>query len=107
MQQNKRKIIMTRWQKKIIQSIWAQMRKLWTLCNDERHGWDKESRDRAQRELLHKELEDLYTGKHEYPIQFQTLLWESYEIHITETVTKIADWLDAYKGAFIVTWSPD
>ncbi len=80
---------------------------LWKTCNDERHGWDKESRNSARREVLHKELEMIYDRKHEYPVRVQWLLRESYELHIQETVTKLADWLDAYKGTFAVTWAPD
>jgi exonuclease III len=98
---------MTRWQKKIIQTTWSQMITLWTTRNDERHGWDKESRDSARREVLHKELEEIYIRKHQYPLRVQRLLRASYEIHIQETVTKLADWLDVYKGTFAVTWSPD
>ena len=104
---NKRKLTMTRWQKQIIQSTWSAMIALWSTRNEERHGRDKESRDSARWEVLHKELEDLYLRKHEYPERVQRLLRESYEIHIQEMVTKIADWLDTYKGTFIVTWSPD
>ena len=98
---------MTRWQKKVIQTIWGQMINLWTLRNNERHGWDTESRDNARQEVLHHELAEIYHRKHEYPIRVQRLLRSSYETHITETVTKIVDWLDTYKGTFAVTWSPD
>jgi hypothetical protein len=106
-ERNKRHLTMARWQKKIIQSTWSFMIQLWKLRNDERHGWDKASRDSARREVLHKELEDLYSRKNDFPVRVQKLLRTSYEIHIQETVTKIADWLDAYKGTFTVTWSPD
>jgi hypothetical protein len=83
------------------------MMMLWTIRNDERHRWDKESRDSAKREVIHKELENIYNRKQEHPLRVQRLLRDSYEAHIQETVTKIADWLDAYKGTFIVTWSQD
>jgi hypothetical protein len=98
---------MGRWQKQTIQTIWGSLITLWKTRNDERHGWDKESRDSARREVLHKELEELFDRKQEYPLRVQWLLRGSYEIHIQETVTKIADWLDAYKGTFAVTWSPN
>jgi hypothetical protein len=103
----KRQIQMAGWQRKVIQTMWGMSIKLWKLRNDERHGWDKESRDRSRREVLHKELEDLYLRKDEYPARVQRLLRDSYEIHIQESVTKLADWLDAYKGTFAVTWAPD
>jgi hypothetical protein len=106
-ERNKRQRKMKRWQKKVIQNTWGSMISLWKTRNDERHGRDKESRDSARREVLHKELEDLYNRKNEYPARVQRLLRDSYEVHIQETVTKIADWLDAYKGTFNVTWSPD
>jgi hypothetical protein len=99
---------MAGWQKKIIQTIWGAMIKLWKLRNDKRHGWDKESRDRSQREVLHYELAEIYARKHEYPQQVQRLLRASYEVHIQEeTATKLANWLEAYKGTFAITWSPD
>jgi hypothetical protein len=107
-QRNKRQLQTTRWQKKIIQSTWGLMIALWTTRNDERHGRDEESQDSARREVLHKEVEDLYNHKHEYPIRaVQRLLPDSYEAHIQDMVTKIANWLEAYKGTFVVTWSPD
>jgi hypothetical protein len=100
---------MARWQKKIIQKVWWAMIKLWKLRNDERHRWDKESRDRPrpQREVLHQELAEIYGRKHGYPQRVQRLLRESYELHIQETVTKLADWLERYKGTFAITWSPN
>jgi hypothetical protein len=104
---NKPSIQMARWQKKIIQTIWGSLIKLWKTRNDESHGWDKESWDSARREVLHMELQEIYDQKHEYPQRIQRLLRATYEIHIQETVTKLADWLDAYKGTFAVTWSPD
>ncbi len=104
---NKRLRHMARWQKKIIQTIWASSIKLWKTRNDERHGWDKESRDSSRRKVLHKELQEIYDQKNEYPQQVQRFLRASYEIHIQETVRKLTDWLDAYKGTFAVTWSPD
>jgi hypothetical protein len=88
--------------------MWGLMIALGTLLhNDKRHGWDKESRDRLQQEVLHYELEEIYTRKHQYPERVQKLLRTSYDLHIQETVTRIADWLDAYKGTFAVTWHPD
>jgi hypothetical protein len=41
--------------------MWRTLIQLWKLRNDERHGWDKESRDNARREVLHKELKEIYT----------------------------------------------
>ncbi len=104
---NKRHLQMGRWQKQLIQTLWTSMIVLWTTRNAERHGWDAESKESAKRELLHKELEAIYDRKHQYPRRVQRLLRGSYEIHIQETVTKLADWLDAYKGTFAVTWAPD
>jgi hypothetical protein len=98
---------MVRWQKKMLQATWSLMIMLWAIRNNEHHGWDKESHDSAKWEVLHKELENIYNWKHEYPARVQWLLWDSYEAHIQETVTKIANWLDAYKGTFIATWSLD
>ena len=103
----KRQLTISWWQKKVIQTLWGQLIILWKLRNNECHGWDKESRELARRDILHKELAHIYQRKHEYPVRVQSLLRESYERHTTETVTKIADWLDAYKGTFDVTWSPD
>jgi hypothetical protein len=87
--------------------VWGSMIPLWKTRNDERHGWDKESRNSAQREVLHHELEEIYSHKHQYPQQVQRLLRETYKAHTQETVTKIADWLEAYKGTFAITWAPD
>jgi hypothetical protein len=98
---------MGRWQKQLIQTLWTSMIVLWTTRNAERHGWDAESKESAKRELLHNELEAIYDRKQQYPRRVQRLLRGSYEIHIQETVTKLADWLDAYKGTFAVTWAPD
>jgi hypothetical protein len=106
-ERNKRTLTMTRWQRRILQNTWGTIIKLWTTRNEERHGWDKESRESARREVLHIELADIYDKKHQYPVRVQRLLRGSYEQHIQETVTKIADWLDCYKGTFAITWSPD
>jgi hypothetical protein len=107
-QKSKGKTQVMRWQKKILKSMWGSLLQLWTTQHKERHGWDKEGRDNARREVMHTELFQIYYRKHEYPPQqVQHLLRTTYEIHIQETVTKITDWLDAYKGTFAVTWSPD
>jgi hypothetical protein len=106
-EKNTRKRSMDRWQKKIIQTIWGSMVQLWTTRNAERHGWDQDSQDSSRREVLHEELEDIYLRKHEYPERVQRLLRNSYEEHIQETVTKLADWMDAFQGTFAMTWSLD
>jgi hypothetical protein len=98
---------MTRWETKTLQTTWKELIPLWKTRNDERHGIDKESRDMAMRGVLHHELEEIYARQHQYPQRVQRLLRTSHKIHIQETVTKIADWLDAYKGTFAVTWAPD
>ena len=66
---------------------------LWTTRNEERHGWDKESRDRSRREVLHHELAEIYGRKHEYPQRVHCLLRASYDLPIQETVTNLAHWL--------------
>jgi hypothetical protein len=105
---NKCSLQMACWQKrKLVQTVWGSMIKLWKTCNNERHKWDKESRDSASQAVLHKELEAIYVQKHEYPHKVQQLLRTSYKKHTEENVTKIANWLDAYKGTFAVTWSPN
>ncbi len=95
------------WQKKVIQRTWHFMIKLWKLQNNDRHGWDAESRESSRREVMHYALTEIYNKKQEYPQRVQQLLRASYDIHIQETATKIADWLDVYKGTFAVMWSPN
>jgi hypothetical protein len=80
---------------------------LWKIRITEHHGWDAESKESARREVLHKELEAIYDQKQQHPRRVQRLLQASYEIYIQESATKLADWLDAYKGTFAVTWAPD
>ncbi len=104
---NKRHQQMKRWQKKVIQTTWTALIQLWTLRNKEQHGWDKESRDSAGQEVLHKELADIYDKRDKYPQRVQRLLKQSYDQHIQETVPKLSDWLNTYKGTFAITWAPD
>jgi hypothetical protein len=52
------------------------------------------------RYVLHHELAEIYGRQHEYPARVQ-------RFHIQETVTKLSDWLECYKGTFAITWSPD
>jgi hypothetical protein len=59
-QKNKQLYEIAQRQKKIIQMMWHSMILLWTKRNKEKHGWDKESRDSAQHEVLHKELKEIY-----------------------------------------------
>jgi hypothetical protein len=70
-EKNTRKRSMDRWQKKMIQTIWGSMVQLWTTRNKEQHGWDQDSQDSSRREVLHKELEDIYLHKHKYPERVQ------------------------------------
>jgi hypothetical protein len=74
---------------------------MWTAQNNKRHGHNKESRDRARREVLHKELEDLYNRKHEYPARVQRLLQDSYETHTQETPGLRTDQSTSRGRAFI------
>ncbi len=108
-EKTKRKLQMGRWQNQIIQTIWSALITLWKTRNDERHGWgwDAETKESARREVLHKELEELYERKYEYPLRAQRLLRGSYKIHIQESVTKIADWMYACQGTFALPCSPD
>jgi hypothetical protein len=104
----KHQLYMGRWQNKVIQTTWRLTIQLWQTHNDEHHGWDKESRDLARREVIHHELAEIYARKHQYPIRVvQQLIRQSYAIHVQETVTQLGNWLNTYKGTFSVTWAPD
>jgi hypothetical protein len=70
----KRLLHMVRWQKKIIVPVWGAMISLWKLRNDKQNRWDKESRDRSRREVLHHELAEIYGRQHKYPARVQQLL---------------------------------
>jgi hypothetical protein len=98
---------MKRWQTKVLQTIWTELFPMWTTRNGERHGIDTATRETARRSVLHHELEEIYSKRNQYPLRVQRLLRTSHETHTQETVTQIADWLDAYKGTFAVTWTPD
>jgi hypothetical protein len=76
---------------------------MWGTRNSKLHGWDVVGHDSVQWEVLHKELGALYLRKHEYPMRVQWLLRGSYKMHILEAVTKIANWLDAYKSPGLPT----
>jgi protein associated with RNAse G/E len=58
--------------------------------------------DSARQEVLHKELEDIYAKRDQNPQLVQRLVKK-----ILETVTKIANWIDTYKGTFAITWALD
>jgi hypothetical protein len=91
------------WQNCMIQTTWTQMISLWKLRNDERHGRDTESKAKAQREVLTNEIKVLYTNRERYPPQVQKLLQTSFEVHCTERVSNLRDWIDAYCVTFKVT----
>jgi hypothetical protein len=93
--------------KKLMQTTWGLMINLWKSRNDERHGWNTKSRNRARCNILHHELADLYNRKSNNSVRVQQLLHDSYETHIQEMITKLANWLDTYRGTFNVTWSSD
>ncbi len=59
----KRKTQMERWQSQLIKTAWTNMIALWTLRNEERHGRDKETREKARHEVLTNELKVLYTAQ--------------------------------------------
>jgi hypothetical protein len=80
---NKHILQMARWQKLIIQTVWDVMIKLWKIRNDERHGWDQESRDRSRREVLHHKLAEIYGRKHEYPQHVQNLPYYAHHFKYT------------------------
>jgi hypothetical protein len=102
-ERNKRHVAMALWQKRIIQTTWSLMIRLWKIRNDERHGRDAETRDQARREVLQNEIEVLYSERELYPLRVQKLLRSSFETHCHERVTKLQDWIDAYRVTFRVT----
>ncbi len=106
-EENKARILriatMGLWQKRMIQTTWTQMIGLWKLRNDERHGRDTETKEKAQREILTNEIKLLYTNREQYPNRVQKLLRASFETHCTERVSNLRDWLDAYRVTFEVT----
>ncbi len=65
---------MERVQSQLIKTAWTNMIALWTLCNEERHGRDKETREKAQHEVLTNKLKVLYTNRDQYPDDVKNLL---------------------------------
>ena len=98
---------MPRWQAKVVQTLWHGLIQLWQLRNEERHGRDAESREAARRSVIHHDLAEIYGRQQQYPQRVQKLLRRDYNTHILESITKLEDWVDAYKGTFAITWAPD
>jgi hypothetical protein len=93
------------WQKRMIQTTWTQMINLWQLQNAERHGHGRDTKTKAkvQREGLTNKIGVLYTNQERYPPQVQKVLRTSFEVHCTERVSNLRDWIDAYFVSFEVT----
>jgi hypothetical protein len=96
-------VAMSLWQKRMIQTTWTLMISLWKLRNDERHGRDTETREKARREILTNKIELLYNNCESYPLRVQKLMRELLEIHSTESVLNLRNWIDAYRVTFEVT----
>jgi hypothetical protein len=93
---------MARWQTQLIRTIWTSMIALWKLRNDDRHGRDAETKEKARHEVLTNELRDLYRNSNQYPVEVQNLLRPSFEAHSEDKSSQIEDWLDAYRVTFDV-----
>jgi hypothetical protein len=62
---------MTCWQSKVVQMTWRIMIPCYGNYEMTHVMGDKESHDSARGEALHKELEEIYLKKHQYPIRVQ------------------------------------
>jgi hypothetical protein len=93
---------MDRWQAQLIQRIWTSIIALWKICNDDRHGRDKETKELARHEVLTNELQHLYLNSNQYPVVVQNLLRSSFNAHCEDTSSQIEDWLHAYRVTFQV-----
>jgi hypothetical protein len=102
----KRKTNMERWQSKLITTTWTNMITLWTLPNDERHGRNKERRERARHKVLTNELQILYNNQDQYPTDVKNLLRTTFVDHCRDKSSAIEDWLNAFRATFQVMHIP-
>ena len=93
---------MERWQSQLIKTAWLNMITLWTLRNEERHGRDKETREKAGHEVLTNELKVLYTNRDQYPDDVKSLLRTTFADHCRDKASKMEDWLKAFHVTFEV-----
>jgi hypothetical protein len=99
-EKKKRLTTMARWQTSIIRVIWTSIIALWKIRNDDRHGRDATTKEVARHEVLTNELQILYDNRDQYPVGVQQLLRTSFEVHTHEKLSRIEDWLNAFRVTF-------
>ena len=94
---------MAKWQAHLVRTIWTGMIALWKIRNDDRHGRDAETKEKARHEVLTNELRILYDNREHYPPSVQNLLRPTFDEHCGDKSYKINDWLNVYRVTFQVT----
>jgi hypothetical protein len=94
------------WLKQIINFIWSECKKLWSLRNEARHGKDEEAQLARRYEQCRRETEWLYGFKDECIVAhrtdiFHNTLQEHYCIERTER--QLRTWIHCHKKAILAS----
>jgi hypothetical protein len=83
----------SQWQVKLIVLMWDQWRLLWSLRNSDVHGKDSESRVRAARAAMARDLQEVYDQRQHLEPQVASLLQEQEHEHLRRPVSTTRNWL--------------
>ena len=88
----------------MIHTIWQEIRKLWNLRNEARHGKDEESRIVCQTEHTRRETEWLYGFKSLCHPNAQRIIFHDtlqMHFHLENTLKKLQAWIQLYRSAIL------
>ena len=94
----------TTWLCQLIHHIWKDLKKLWTLRNEDRHGKDEETKMACRYTQTRRETEWLYSLKeHCLPEHREQLFYSSIQEHLhhEQSELQMRDWIHLSKKAIL------
>jgi hypothetical protein len=89
------------WTRSIISHIFSEWLLLWDARNKSVHGNDTTSRSQAKHDQAIRELEILYSYRHQVLQRDRSLYFDSIELHREQPTKSIRQWLNTYKDLLL------
>jgi ribonuclease HI len=98
-----------RWTCHLIHAIWREVRQLWDIRNEARHGKDKDARDARQYEQAVRETQWLYKFRDKCSPDAQRIIFHpSVEVHLAveNDLQKLQGWLQLQRKTILALVKP-
>ena len=99
-----------KWTNTLIHTIWSEVRKLWDIRNDARHGKDEEAKLERQLEQAQRETNWLYGFRSACSANVRDIIFHqntAQHFIVENTLARLRAWIQLHKSTILAVTEPD